>query len=114
MSRVEEDASGRIDAWEQLSITDRPEGFRMSVHVRPKASRSAILGVRDKALEVALTAPPADGAANAELIRLLARALSVRVRDLEIAVGASSRSKVIAVHGLSAAEARSRLGRARR
>ena len=114
MSRVEEDASGRIGAWEQLSLTDRPEGFRMSVHVRPKSSRSAILGVRDMALEVALTAPPADGAANAELIRLLARALSVRVRDLEIAVGASSRSKVIAVHGLSAAEARRRLERARR
>ena len=56
----------------------------------------------------------ADGSANAELIKLLARALEVRNRDVEIAVGASSRSKVVAVYGVSAAEARDRLGRARR
>ncbi|WP_050428938.1 DUF167 domain-containing protein [Chondromyces crocatus] len=114
MSRVEEEASGGIGTWERLAITDRPEGVRLSVQVRPKSSRSTILGVREGSLEVAVTAPPADGAANAEVIRLLARALEVRNRDIEIAVGTSSRSKVIAVHGLNAMETRARLERARR
>lgn len=112
MGKAEE--SGVIGEWGRLDITDRPEGIRFAVHVRPKSSRSSIVGVREGGVEVAVTAPPADGAANAELIKLLARALEVRNRDVEIAVGTSSRSKVVAVYGLTAAEARDRLGRARR
>jgi uncharacterized protein (TIGR00251 family) len=111
MSRAEE--SG-IREWDRLAITERTEGIRFLVQVRPRSSRSAVLGVRDTALEVALTAPPADGAANAELLKLLARVFDVRRGDVEIAVGTSSRSKVIAIYGLDAAEARARLGRARR
>ena len=109
MGRAEEEDRGTLDEWDRLAITDRPEGVRLSVQVRPKSSRSAILGVREAALEVAVTAPPADGAANAELIKLLSRALEVRPRDIAIAVGTSSRSKVIAVHGVSAADAKARL-----
>lgn len=115
MSRAEEeDESGVVGEWARLPITERPEGIRLSVQVRPKSSRSAVLGVREASLDVAVTAPPADGAANSELIRVLARALDVRPRDIEIAVGTSSRSKVIAVYGINAAEARARLGRTRR
>jgi uncharacterized protein (TIGR00251 family) len=109
MSRAEESGVGE---WDRLAISERAEGIRILVQVRPRSSRSAVLGVRDTALEVALTAPPADGAANAELIKLLARIFDVRRGD--IAVGTSSRSKVIAIHGLDAVEARARLGRARR
>jgi len=36
--------------------------------VKPRASKSRILGVREGMLEVALAAPPVDGEANAELI----------------------------------------------
>jgi uncharacterized protein (TIGR00251 family) len=63
---------------------------------------------------VALTAPPADGAANAELIKLLARALEVRRGDVTIVVGASSRDKVIEVNGLSSANVRAHLSGAAR
>jgi uncharacterized protein len=95
-------------------MSERTGGVRFSVHVRPRASRSAILGVREGALEVALTAPPADGAANSELVKLLARALEVRGGDVSIVVGASSRSKVIQVNGVRLADARARLGGAAR
>ena len=100
--------------WEALVLNERAGGVRLSVHVRPRSSRSAILGVREGALEVALTAPPADGAANSELIKLLARALEVRRGDVSIVVGASSRSKVLEVNGIRAAEARPRLSGAAR
>jgi len=112
MGKPEE--SGVIGEWGRLDISDRPEGIRFAVHVRPKSSRSSILGVREAAVELAVTAPPADGAANAEVIKLLSRALAVRNRDVEIAVGISSRSKIVAVYGITAADARERLGRARR
>ena len=70
--------------------------------------------MREGALEVALTSPPADGAANAELLMLLARALDVRRGDLSIAVGLSSRNKVIDVNGVSPDEVRARLQKAQR
>src|SRR4051812_33286052 len=96
----------RSDPWQALEVNERAGGVRLSVHVRPRSSRSAILGVRESALDVALTAPPADGAANAELIKLLARALEVRRGDVSIVAGASSRSKIIEVNGMSGAMAR--------
>src|SRR3954465_3427716 len=99
---------GVLGEWAGLSLNEGPGAVRFSVHVRPRSSRSAILGVREAALDVALTAPPADGAANAELIKLLARALDVRRGDVSIVAGASSRSKIIEVNGMLAEVARIR------
>lgn len=93
----------------ELELHERAGGARLTIHVRPRSSRSAILGVREHALEVALNAPPADGAANAELLRLLAKALDVRRSDLTIVVGASGRKKVVEVSGITVREARERL-----
>jgi uncharacterized protein (TIGR00251 family) len=100
--------------WAGLRLNDRSGGVRLDVHVRPRSSRSAILGVRDGALDVALTSPPADGAANSELIRLLARALGVRAADVTIVVGPSSRTKVVAINGIGADEARTRFRKGKR
>jgi hypothetical protein len=100
--------------WDTLAITDRAGAVRFNVHVRPRSSRSTILGVREGALDVALTAPPADGAANAELVKLLARALDVRRADVSIVAGASSRGKLLEVAGMNAELARGRLAGAAR
>jgi uncharacterized protein (TIGR00251 family) len=105
--------SGSPGPWDRLEVNERSGGVRISVHVRPRSSRSKILGVRETSLDVALTSPPADGAANTELFALLARALGVRPGDVSIAVGSSSRSKLIQVNGIGAEEARSRLRAAR-
>src|SRR5262245_62355333 len=100
---------GVVGEWAGLALTERSGAVRISVHVRPRSSRSAILGVRETSLEVSLTAPPADGAANAELIKLLARALDVQRGAVSIAVGASSRAKVIEVNGIQPADVLARL-----
>lgn len=107
-------ATALLGEWDRLAITERSFGSRLSVHVRPRSSRSAILGVREGALDVALTAPPAEGAANTELLQILAKALDVRRGDLSIAVGMSSRNKVIDVNGVRPEDARERLQKARR
>lgn len=103
-----------LDEWERLALNGRAGGVRISVHVRPKSSRSAIVGVREGELDVALTSAPADGAANAELQRLLARALEVTQRDVTIVAGNSSRNKVIEVKGISVDEARAKIAAAKR
>ena len=100
--------------WAGLNLNERSGGIRLDVHVRPRSSRSAILGVREGARDVALTSPPADGAANSELIRLLAKALLVRAADVTIVVGPSSRTKVVAVNGVDVETARARLSKGKR
>ncbi len=100
--------------WARLEISERAGAVRFSVHVRPRSSRCVILGVREGSLDVALTAPPAEGAANEELRKLLARALDVRRADVNIIVGPSSRSKLLEVNGISPQTTRDKLARAKR
>jgi len=68
--------------------------------------------MRGDALLVRLHAPPIDGAANDELIALLARALAVPRRAVSIASGQRSRQKSVRVSGIDAATAAVRLGSA--
>ena len=55
-------------------IESTPEGVVITVRVIPRAARSGVAGTRDGALLVRLNAPPVDGAANAELIEVVAAA----------------------------------------
>ena len=47
----------------------------LAVRVVPRASKAGVAGTRDHAILVRIAAAPVDGAANAELIETLARAL---------------------------------------
>ena len=60
-------------------------------------------------LDVALAAPPVDGAANAELLDVLASALALPKRALRLVLGETSKTKVVEVTGLSSDEVRARL-----
>jgi uncharacterized protein (TIGR00251 family) len=73
----------------------------LTVRVIPRAARSAIAGSRDNALLVRLTAPPVDGAANAELIRVLADALDVPKRNITLLSGDRARLKRVKITGLT-------------
>lgn len=75
----------------------------------PRASRNTIGGVRDGRLMIKVTSPPVDHAANTAVIELLANVLHVPKRSLTIVAGEQSRSKSLAVAGLSEAEIRRRL-----
>lgn len=85
---------------------------RIAVLAKPNARRSAVLDVRADEVVVALAAPPVDGAANEELVRVVAAALGVPRRDVAVVRGASSRKKLLEVDGLDADEARRRLAAA--
>jgi uncharacterized protein len=84
-----------------LEVEQRGSALRIRVRVKPRASKSRILPVRDGILEIALAAPPVDGEANAELIRTLATALGCGKSAIEIVTGAGSRSKLVAIVGLT-------------
>lgn len=96
-----------------IRLVDKDGALRFEVHVKPRAKRSRIVtdsgGASGDVLEVAIAAPPVDGAANAELVRLLSDALGVPKRNVEIVRGESSQKKVVAVYGLDGATILERL-----
>jgi uncharacterized protein len=90
-------------------VTDTPDGAVFSVWAKPRASKSRVLGRRAgpdgrDSLEVALAAPPVEGAANLELVELVARALGVSQSRIEIVAGDGSRLKRVRVRGARADE----------
>jgi uncharacterized protein (TIGR00251 family) len=85
------------------------DGVIVDVRVIPRAGKSGIAGVRDNAVLVRLNAPPVEGAANAELIEVIAGALGVPKRAIAIVSGDRSRQKRIRIDGVTLAHAASRL-----
>ena len=71
----------------------------ISVRVVPRASKAGIAGRRGDDLLVRLNAAPVDGAANAELIALLADAYGVPRRSVAIVSGERSRQKRVRITG---------------
>ena len=80
-------------------------GILIDVRVIPRSGRSGVAGVRDGTLLVRLNAPPVEGAANAELVEVIADALSVPKRSVAIVAGERARQKRVRVEGVSVADA---------
>lgn len=93
----------------RVRMVERDGAVRISVHAKPRASKSAIVGVREDALEIAIAAPPVDGEANVELTKTLAKALSVSRTSVKVVGGATGKQKIVEVLGMSATEVRERL-----
>ncbi|MCC6269449.1 MAG: DUF167 domain-containing protein [Dehalococcoidia bacterium] len=72
--------------------------MRLTVRVTPRASGDAV-GMLDASgqLAVRVTAPPADGAANAAVVRLLGKVLDLPPRDIVLVGGATSRTKTFEI-----------------
>ncbi len=102
-------AASRVD---QLVIEDTDAGARLRVWVKPRASKSRVVGVREGNLAVAVAAPPVDGEANAELTQFLAKTLGVARTAVSVLSGESSRTKLLVVRGVDAATVRRMLGAA--
>lgn len=86
-------------------LRDSATGCELTVLARPRARRTAFAGTHDGALCVRVQAPPADGKANAELIRFLAVVFGVPKTAVRLRRGARSRRKTICIEGLDAAGA---------
>ena len=84
-----------------LDIKEDKDGFTITVRVVPRSSRTEIVGEIEGAVKVRLSSPPIDGAANAELIRLISKKLGVAKSAVSIVSGETSKTKRLRVTGVS-------------
>jgi uncharacterized protein len=84
-----------------LSVRERPGGLVFPVRVQPKASQDEVVGIKDGALWVRVTAPPIGGKANEACVLLLASALGVPRGSVALTGGHRSRNKLMQISGIS-------------
>jgi hypothetical protein len=84
-----------------IRFTVQEDAITFAVHAQPRAARSAVVGAVEDALKIKLAAPPVDGAANEELIRFLAQLFAVPRRAITILSGATAKTKILRLHGLT-------------
>ena len=92
-----------------LRIEQKNDGVRTAVKAVPGSSRDRIAGAHGDELKVCVAAPPEKGKANARICELIADALALPARDVDVVSGATSAHKVVHARGIDAATAAQRL-----
>jgi uncharacterized protein (TIGR00251 family) len=88
----------------QQPVQEDGSGVVVQILVQPRASRSKVVGIHDGAFKIQLTSAPVDGAANKDLIGMLAKKIGVAKSDIEILSGQTGRRKRIRIHGATRAQ----------
>ena len=91
------------------SIEQRDGLVLLRLRVRPNASRNAIEWTSDGVCRLAVTAPPADGEANAAVCAWVAKKLRVPKSSVSIEAGLRSRDKTLAIQGVTDARVKAAL-----
>lgn len=97
-------------------IRSEGEGAILRLRVTPNASKDTIEGVETAAdglshLKIRVRAVPDKGAANAAVLKLLAKSLGVPKSALALISGHTARVKTVRVTGVGSDEAEARLAR---
>jgi len=85
-----------------IQFSEDSRGLTFTVRIVPRASRSEITGEQSGALRVRIAAAPVEGAANQELIKLLAKSFKLPQKAVEIVSGAASKNKIVRIQGADA------------
>ena len=85
-----------------IQFSEDNRGLTFAVRIVPRASRSEIAGEQSGALRVRIAAVPVEGAANQELIKLLAKSFKLPQKAVEIVSGAASKNKIVRIQGADA------------
>lgn len=80
----------------------------ITVHVQPKSSQNKI-EVSEVGVRVWVSAPPVEGAANAAVMKLIAKKVGVAKSKICLIRGESSREKTLRIDGITEKEMYERL-----
>lgn len=81
----------------------------LEIRLQPRGGRDQVMGERDGAVLIRISAPPVDGKANAALIAFVAKTVGVPKGSVVIIRGETSRNKIIRVAGRAADDVRAAL-----
>ena len=87
-----------------LTCDESAEGAILRVKAHPGARRNGITGTFDGALRIAVTQAPEKGKANSAIIQILADALKIGPKRIELLSGQTSNLKRMLVRGISAVD----------
>ena len=82
-----------------IQFSEDSRGLTFTVRIVPRASRSEITGEQSGALRVRIAAAPVAGAANQELIKLLAKSFKLPKNAVQIISGSTSKNKIVRIQG---------------
>jgi uncharacterized protein (TIGR00251 family) len=82
---------------------------RLTIKVHARAKRTRVAGTLGAAWKLEVAAPPVAGKANEECVRFFAELAGVPRSRVRIVTGATSRTKVLEIEGVSEPELHERL-----
>ena len=93
-----------------INVTENESSLTFTIRVVPRASKSEIVGEVEGSLKVRIAAPPVDGAANGEVVKVLAKAFGVAKSNVSIVSGETSKTKRVRVIGATPEQLRQLAG----
>lgn len=92
-----------------MKVEAHAAGAVLGVRAAAGSSRERVVGVHGAALKIAVSAPPEKGRANERLAAVLAAALGVPARSVELVSGHHARDKRFLLRGITVAELQQRI-----
>ncbi len=72
--------------------------MKIKVYIQPNSKKSGYAGLYDGIPKLKITAPPVDGAANSEIIKIFSKLLNIPKSDIIISSGQASRLKILDIN----------------
>lgn len=72
--------------------------MKIKIYIQPNSKKSGYAGMYDGLPKLKVSAPPASGAANAEIIKIFSKLLNIPKSDIIISSGHTSRLKILDIN----------------
>lgn len=72
--------------------------MKIKIYIQPSAKKAGYAGLYNDMPKIKITAPPVDGAANSEIIKIFSKLLNIPKASIEITSGLSSRNKTLDIN----------------
>lgn len=72
--------------------------MKIKIYIQPNSKKSGYAGLYDGLPKLKITAPPVDGAANSEIIKIFSKLLNIPKSDIIISSGQASRVKILDIN----------------
>ena len=72
--------------------------MKIKIYIQPNSKKSGYAGLYDGLPKLKITAPPVDGAANSEIIKIFSKILNIPKSDIIISSGQASRIKILDIN----------------